>query len=111
MGRNSVCLRSIHPLVRCPPKGSEAQLEGSEGLLEGSESLPEGSEGLPGGLGGDGWTDVRMDGRREFLPILQDFVPCRGRCPKRVSNIYLETQNNCRGSCGLGELQCGVVAL
>ena len=21
--------------------------------------------------------------QREFLPILQDFVPCRGRCPKR----------------------------
>ena len=26
----------------------------------------------------DGWTY----GRTEFLPILQDFVPCRGRCPK-----------------------------
>ena len=24
------------------------------------------------------WTYVRT----EFLPILQDFVPCRGRCPK-----------------------------
>ena len=27
-----------------------------------------------------GWTD----GRRENLPILQDFVPYRGRCPKRL---------------------------
>ena len=27
--------------------------------------------------------DVRMEGRTEFLPILQDFVPCQGRCPKR----------------------------
>ena len=34
----------------------------------------------------DGPTDGRMDGqtdgRREHLPILQDFVPYRGRCPK-----------------------------
>ena len=35
----------------------------------------------------DGRTDVRTDGRTEFLPILQDFVPCRGRCPKRITNI------------------------
>ena len=27
----------------------------------------------------DGWTYRRT----EFLPILQDFVPCRGRCPKK----------------------------
>ena len=25
--------------------------------------------------------DVRTDGRTEILPILQDFVPYRGRCP------------------------------
>ena len=25
-----------------------------------------------------------MNGRREFLPILQDFVPYQGRCPKRL---------------------------
>ena len=31
----------------------------------------------------DGWTDVRTNGRMENLPILQDFVPYRGRCPKR----------------------------
>ena len=38
----------------------------------------------------DGQTDVQMDRRMygwtdrwtEFLPILQDFVPCQGRCPK-----------------------------
>ena len=33
----------------------------------------------------DGWTDRWMDGhmdvRTENLPILQDFVPYRGRCP------------------------------
>ena len=27
----------------------------------------------------DGWTDERT----KILPILQDFVPYRGRCPKR----------------------------
>ena len=30
-----------------------------------------------------GHTDGRTDGWTEFLPILQDFVPYRGRCPKR----------------------------
>ena len=29
----------------------------------------------------DGRTDGRTDGRMEILPILQDFVPYRGRCP------------------------------
>ena len=29
----------------------------------------------------DGRTDGWMDGWMEFLPILQDLVPCRGRCP------------------------------
>ena len=28
-------------------------------------------------------TDRRTDGRTENLPILQDFVPYRGRCPKK----------------------------
>ena len=31
----------------------------------------------------DGWTDGRTDERTENLPVLQDFVPYRGRCPKR----------------------------
>ena len=30
---------------------------------------------------GDGRTYGRTDGRMENLPILQDFVPYRGRCP------------------------------
>ena len=45
---------------------------------------------MPGGANfnsvKDGWTngrtDGRMDGWTEFLPILQDFVPYPGRCPK-----------------------------
>ena len=32
----------------------------------------------------DGW---RMDGRAEFLPILQDFVPCWGRCPATLGDF------------------------
>ena len=65
------------------PEGSGGLPEGSKGLLEGPEGLPEGPEGLPGGSRGDGRMYGRTDGRTEFLPILQDFVPCRGRCPKR----------------------------
>ena len=62
------------------PEGSEELPEVYQGQIEGSEGLPEGSEGLPGGLGG-------TDGRTEFLPILQDFVPSRGRCPKNGSDV------------------------
>ena len=37
----------------------------------------------------DGRTDRWMDGQTEFIPILQDFVPCRGRGPKRrLSQIW-----------------------
>ena len=66
-------------------EGFEGLLEGSEGWLEGSEGQPAGSEGQPAGSEGQpegGRTDVRTDGRTEFLPILQDLVPCWGRCPK-----------------------------
>ena len=68
-------------------EGREGLLEGPGGLLEGSEGLPkgleglsEGSEGLPEGPRRDGWTY----GWTEFLPILQEFVPCWGRCPKKA---------------------------
>ena len=59
-------------------EGPKGLPEGPEGLPEGPEDLPEESEGLPGGQGGD----VQMYVRMEILPILQDFVPCWGRCPK-----------------------------
>ena len=86
-------------------EGSEGWLEGSEGWLEGPGGQPAGCEGQPAGSEGqpeggqmDGRTDRqkffpfhktlypsrmygRTDGWTEFLPILQDFVPCRGRCP------------------------------
>ena len=31
--------------------------------------------------------DRWMDGRREFLPILLDFVHYRGRCPKKLEDL------------------------
>ena len=55
--------------------------EGSEGLLDGSKGLPMGSEGLA--MGGDLQTYGRMYVLTEFFPILQDFVPCWGRCQKK----------------------------
>ena len=45
----------------------------SEGQLEGSGGQPAESEGQP----------AETDGQMEFLSILQDFVACWGRCPKR----------------------------
>ena len=66
--------------------GPESLLEGPVGPPEGPEGLPEGPEGLPGAQGGllrtDRHTDVWTDKRTEFLPILQEFIPCRGRSPK-----------------------------
>ena len=66
--------------------GPEAWLAGPQAWLAGPQAWLDGPEG-----GTDGRTDVRTDGRTdgrtdvrtENLPILQDFVPYRGRCPKR----------------------------
>ena len=66
-------------------EGSDGWLEWSEGWLEGSEGQPAGSEGQLAGCKGHpegGRTNRQTDGQTEFLPILQDFVPCLGRCPK-----------------------------
>ena len=63
----------------------KGQLEGSKGQLEWSEDQPAGSGGRPAGSEGQpeaGQTDVWMDGRTKFLPILQNFVLCRGHCLK-----------------------------
>ena len=35
----------------------------------------------------NGRTGGRTGGQTEFLPILQDFVPCRGRCPATLCNF------------------------
>ena len=82
MGRNSV-RPSVHPSI-CPhvhPSFSWSTCflsKGSDGQLEGSGGQPAGSEGQPEG----GRAEKRTDKQTEFLPILQDFVPSRGRCPK-----------------------------
>ena len=38
-------------------------------------------------LRGDERSDEGMDGRTEFLPILQDFVPSRRRCPATLCDL------------------------
>ena len=80
---------SIHPFF-CWLEGCEDQLDGSEDYLEGSEGQQEGSEGQSAGAEGQYvgtgkhvWTYVRM----EFLPILQDFVPCWGCCPATLCDF------------------------
>ena len=44
----------------------------------------------PTGWGGGRY--VQTDGRTEFLPILRDFVPYRGRCPKKEEEQEEEKQ-------------------
>ena len=62
---------------KIPTAGPRTRLKGQ--LEAGSEGrLEEEEEAQP--VGSDSG-DRRMDGRTEFLPILQDFVPRRGRCP------------------------------
>ena len=71
---------------------------GYMGLMPGWLRLRPGLLGLrPGWVAqrGDGRTDGHMDGRmdgltdvsRENLPILQDLVPYRGRCPASQRKI------------------------
>ena len=65
----------------------------------------EGMKKIPLNKWTDGWTDGRtdgrtdgqMDGQTEFLPILQDFLPCRGRCPKThsVKEIHRRQKSPC----------------
>ena len=65
------------------------------GLRPGWLGLRPGWRGLrPGWLGlRPGWLAQRggTDERTENLPILQDFVPYRGRCPKREKEIEKES--------------------
>ena len=61
---------------------SEPAGQASEPASQASEPATQVSEALEGG---NGRMDGRMDERRtENLPILQDFVPYRGRCPATV---------------------------
>ena len=69
---------SVRPSVRPSFRPSEGQTEGSEGQLEGAEGgTNERTNGQTNGR-----TNGLTDGRTENFPILQDFVPYRGRCPK-----------------------------
>ena len=45
----------------------------------------------------EGRTDGRTDGRMENLPILQDFVPYRGRCPASQRKIYANKEKQGKG--------------
>ena len=64
----------------------EAWLAGPEAWLDG----PGGGNGRTDGQM-DGWTD----GRTENLPILQDFVPYRDRCP---ATAHLQPKNWGKGT-------------
>merc|ERR1712121_155661 len=86
--------------------GSEACLAGSEACLAGSQACLAGSWALEGGT--DGWTDERTNGRTENLPILQDFVPYRGRCPK--TEFRFETEPFCRSLIGTKVYQEGHIS-
>ena len=48
-------------------EGPECLPEGLEGLPEGPEDLPEGPEGLRAYQERQGWTDGRMDGRKDGI--------------------------------------------
>ena len=41
----------------------------------------------------DGWMDGRTDVRTENLPILQDFVPYQGHCPKKRQDLSMKILN------------------
>ena len=56
--------------------GGNMQLGKPQVWLAGPQAWLDGQEG-----GMDGWTYERTYERTENLPILQDFVPYRGRCP------------------------------
>ena len=67
---------------------SQRDLRASQrALMASQKDLRASQRGLMAGGGGDVrtdvWMDERTDKRTENLPILQDFVPYRGRCPKR----------------------------
>ena len=52
--------------------------------------------------------DERTDLWMEFLPILQGFVPCWGRCPKTAKGILGPSQESLRVSQGVREPAKGV---
>merc|ERR1712015_220669 len=76
------------------PARSEAQPASQPPAL-GLAGWASGLAGWP--RGGNGRTDGRMDVRTENLPILQDFVPYRGRCPASQRKIYANKEKQGKG--------------
>ena len=65
-------------------------LVGLQAWMVGPETWPTIPRATPADLGVDGWTDVR----REFLPILQQFVPYWGCCPMKIwKNEETDSEN------------------
>ena len=65
---------SIHPSI---------PLNSPQTSLAGPQTPPTGPQTPPTGLQTPYMKDGQMDGQQtEFLPILQDLVPCWGRCSK-----------------------------
>ena len=56
-----------------------------------------------------GWTDGRTDRRTENLPILQDFVPYWGRCPKTDSSGKTDRHTNKKVKNYDGFAQIGII--
>ena len=68
--------------------GSEVWLAGSEAWLAGSEAWLAGSEACLSGSWAP-WGDGRINKWTDDLPILQGFVPYKGRCPT-TAQLLLE---------------------
>ena len=69
-----------------PLVGPQAPLAGPQTPLAGPQTPPAGPQSSwMDGIWTDGCMEGRTDGRtdrgKEFLPILQDFLPCLGCCP------------------------------
>ena len=62
--------------------GKSSHSTGIAGGTSGPAGWASGLAKWPRGGGTDGHRDVWTDVRTENLPILQDFVPYGGRCPK-----------------------------
>ena len=63
--------------------GPQNWLSGIKARLARPQAWLAGPQAWRNGPGGDVRMNRRMYERTENLPILQDFVPYRGRCPKR----------------------------
>ena len=70
---------SVRPSIRPPPLGHPARHEAQPAIPEAWLAGPQAWLDSP-----DEGTYIRTYEQTENLPILQDFVPYRGRCPRRA---------------------------